>query len=162
MKRLLISSLLVISFFSGCKFRGTWETTGDQFYSGLRSSEEFVAFKIPVRLAGFAVPGLEREARQLLKEVHSIGVLVMNEKAYPGENLKLGSAIHSSFCRRGYMDMMTIHQSGQKIHVNALEEGGKIRELVLIVASEEEFVFIKLKGRITPENFINFANKYQS
>ena len=147
---------------AGCSLSETWETEGDKFYSGLRSSEEFVGFKIPVRLASFAVPGLEREARQLLREVHSIGVLVLDEKAYPGENLKLGSAMHSSFCRRGYLDMMTIHQSGQKIHVNALEEDGKIRELVLIVASDEEFVFIKLKGRITPENFVNFANKYQS
>jgi hypothetical protein len=43
-----------------------------------------------------------------------------------------------------------------------LKKMEKYVNLIIIVASEEEFVFIKLKGRITPENFVNFANKYQS
>ena len=162
MKKLSFILLVTISITAGCSFSGLEKTTGDAFYRGLKSTDEFMAFSVPVRMAYLVIPRHEKEARALLKDVHNIGVLVLRNGEKSEDNLKLAAAMNASFTRQGYLDYMTIHDSGNKIHVNVMEDSGRIRELLLVVASPEEFVFIKIKGNISLQNFVNFANNYQA
>lgn len=160
--RIIILLLVLLAGFFGCVPAGDYSSTADVYFKGLKSTDEFVAFRVPVRMAYLAVPKHEKEARQLLKEVHSIGLVVLPKGHGAAENLLLGAALQKSLSRNGYSDMLTIVQSSQKIHVNVLEREGRIREMVMIVASEEDFVFIKIKGSISVQNFANFVNKHQS
>ncbi len=120
-----------------------------------------MAFRIPVSMACLIGPKQEREARQILKEVHSIVLVVLPQGNDPVETLKLGSAMHSGLIRSGYPDMISIVQSGQKIHVNVLEREGRIREMVMIIASDNDVVFIRIEGNISWQNFANFVNRRQ-
>ena len=137
-------------------------TSADAIYHELKSTDEFMAFSIPVRLTYLFIPRGEKEARELLKNVHHVGILKLRNYETGKETHKLASAVNESLARKGYQDFMTIHDSGNQIQINVMEDSGRIRELVLLIASHEEFVYIQIKGKISLQNFVNFARNYQS
>jgi len=124
---------------------------------------EFTSVNVPVWLAKPFVKNALREDAEseevinLIKKIKKIRVLTVEN----GDK-KMLKDFSQYLSKNNYEDWVTIKHDGQNVNIQALQKGDQINKLMLLVNSGEEFVFVDIKGKFTPEDIskvINAADK---
>jgi len=124
---------------------------------------KFTAINVPVWLAkpfvknALREDGESEEVINLIKKIKKIRVMTV-ENGDP----KMLKDFSQYLSKNSYEDWVTVKHDGQNVNIQALQNGDQIKKLMLLVNSDEEFVFVDIKGKFTPEDIsrmINAANE---
>jgi len=120
---------------------------------------KFVSVNVPVFLAkpfvkqALREDGESEEVIALVKKIKKIKVLTVengDKKMLADFSKYLGS--------NNYQDWVTIKHDGDNVNIQALQDGDVIKKLMILVNSDDEMVFIDVRGKFTPQDISNLIN----
>lgn len=152
----ILFTWIVLILMSSCS-EGPNTGSFANFYNANKDNEDFFTFNVSPTLARLFLSKEDRETIDFLKGMKSIKLMV-----YKGDEQKgtyYAQSLKRSLPEARYQDMMTVNNGGDKIEFKVRERCNKIREMIVIVADEESFVALDLKGRISLEKAIDLAKK---
>jgi hypothetical protein len=153
MKKIILSALILvvgISLFA--------QPAGfDRLYYSYKGEEGVVALRIPgfvMKLAG-SIADLDREEKQLLRSLHSVTVLTIEEAdLYPDVNFT--EEVNLSRMKGGYKLLLEVHDGDEDVLIAAREKNGKIRDLIVVVGGDEN-VLVHVRGRMNSNLLENLS-----
>ena len=120
---------------------------------------EYTSVNVPVWLAkpfvktALREDGESEEVVQLVKKIKKIRILTVENG-----NPKLLKDFSAYLGKNNYQDWVTVKHEGQNVNIQALQDGDVIKKLMLVVQGDQDFVFIDVKGKFTPEDISNVIN----
>ena len=127
---------------------------------------KFTSINVPVFLAKPFVKNALREDNEseevvnLVKKIKKVKVMTIEN----GDQQMLND-FSNYLLQNNYQDWATIKKDGQKINIQALQDGDVINKLMILVKSDEKMVYVDVKGKFSPEdisNVINAASKSET
>lgn len=124
---------------------------------------EFTSVNVPVFLAKPFVKAALREDNEseevikLVKSIRKIRMMTV-ENGSP----KLLHDFSRYLAGNKYEEWATIKHNGQNVHLQALQNGDSIEKLMIVVHSDQDLIFIDVKGKFTAEQISNVINSGSS
>ena len=127
---------------------------------------KFTSINVPVFLAKPFVKNALREDNEseevvnLVKKIKKVKVMTIEN----GDQQMLND-FSNYLLQNNYQDWATIKKDGQKINIQALQDGDVINKLMILVKSDEKMVYVDVKGKFSTEdisNVINAASKSET
>lgn len=78
------------------------------------------------------------------------------------ESRSIFTRINKGLKEKKYSSIMEVIESDSRIAVKALEEKGRIKEMVVLINDQSSFVCITMKGHIDPVSFLKFVETVTS
>lgn len=160
-----ISLAILILFAIGLSSCGTPKTTA-QFYHTHKHKEGVTNFKMPGWLiwigGGIAQSAVQdpnaKAGLRLARKVKKLRFM-----ATEGDN-PITAAEVSDFITNirstGYEDLLIVQDGSSTVHMLSREKKEKLKNLVILVNDEEEFVFMDMKSRLKYEDLTGLANSF--
>ena len=142
---------------------GSPKTTA-QFYHTHKHKEGVTNFKVPGWLIwvgggiaqGFVSEPDARAALKLARKVKKLRLMVA-EDYNPITTAEVNDFI-SNIRSNGFDDLIYVKDAESTVHILSREKKDKLRNLVILVTDEEEFVFMDMKSRLKYEDLSEFVN----
>ncbi len=160
-----ISLAILILFAIGLSSCSTPKTTA-QFYHTHKHKEGVTNFKMPGWLiwigGGIAQSAVQdpnaKAGLRLARKVKKLRFM-----ATEGDN-PITAAEVSDFITNirstGYEDLLIVQDGSSTVHMLSREKKEKLKNLVILVNDEEEFVFMDMKSRLKYEDLTDLANSF--
>lgn len=120
---------------------------------------KFTSVNVPVFLAKPFVKNALREDNEseevinLVKKIKKVKVMTIEN----GDQQMLND-FSNYLLQNNYQDWATIKKDGQKINIQALQDGEIINKLMILVKSEGKMVYVDIKGKFAPDDISNLIN----
>lgn len=120
---------------------------------------KFTSINVPVFLAKPFVKNALREDNEseevvnLVKKIKKVKVMTIEN----GDQQMLND-FSNYLLQNNYQDWATIKKDGQKINIQALQDGEIINKLMILVKSEGKMVYVDIKGKFAPDDISNLIN----
>lgn len=141
------NSLLIIGLaivLSSCASK----TSFNSFYSENKADCEF-SISTPAFFANLFIPKDDiKEYEQLLKKVKHYKVMIFSDGSS-----SLDKRFDKFIKRKNYTSIFKINSDGDKVQLYFLEKKNTIKEIVLKIKSDEDFVVLGLKTNISESDF---------
>ena len=149
MKNILI--VLVTGFLlTSCASSSNFNT----FYKDNRSNADF-SISTSAFFVNIFLPKEEfREYKDLFKKVKKYKVMVFSD-----ESNKLDRDFNRFVKRKNYTSIFKINDKGQKVDFYFLMDGSNIKEMVVRVKGDDEFILVGLKTNILEQDLYNILDK---
>lgn len=157
-------TILILAFFTL-----SWSPCGAQkpttlFYHTHKHKEGVTNFKMPgwlIWLGGGIAQGFAREPEakaglKLARKVKKLRLLA-TEDGSPITSAEVNefiTDIHSS----GFEDLLVVKEGSSTVHILSREKKEKLKNLVILVNDEEEFVYMDMKSRLKYEDLSELVN----
>jgi hypothetical protein len=106
------------------------------------------------------IPSENQDIKEALRNIRRVRLLMCDDAANRcGE---IGDCMHDFseyFSQSGYVEIMQVRDKNSYISINALPGDKCLRNLIMIVSSDNDFVVIHLSGSMTFEDFIEIINE---
>ena len=129
-------------------------TTYQSFY---KENREFAQFAIgtPAFIANIFIPKEELdEYGELLKKMRHYKVMIFEEN-----NDELNNLFNSFVQKRNYTSLVRVQENGNKVHFFYLKQNDLIKEMVLKVQDENEFVLIGVKTKLYEHELVEILDR---
>lgn len=137
---ILAAALLLTSCASKSSF--------NSFYEENKAESEF-SISSPAFIANLFIPKDDvREYEDLFKKVKHYKVMIFSEGS-----ASLDRKFEQFIKQKNYETIFSIKQNGEKVQLYFLQDKNAIKEIVLKVKSEEDFVVLGLKTNISEADF---------
>jgi len=124
------------------------QTSFNSFYSENKHDCEF-SISTPAFVANLFIPNEDvKEFETLLKKVKHYRVMIFSEGSR-----SLNKKFNRFIKQHKYTSIFRLNEKGEQVELYFLQKKNKIRELVLKVKSDEDFVLLGLKSNISEEDF---------
>ena len=124
------------------------KTSFNSFYSENKHDCEF-AISSPAFVANLFIPKEDvKEYKSLFKKVKHYKVMVFSEGSQT-----LNRKFDKFIKRKNYTSIFRLNENGEQVQLYFLEKKNSIKEVVLKVKSDSEFVVLGLKTNILEEDF---------
>lgn len=143
---ILVAAVLLTSCASKSSF--------NSFYTEHKDECEF-SISTPAFFANLFIPKDDvEEYKDLFKKVKHYKVMIFeNEKA------SLDKQFDRFIKRKNYASIFKVKSNGDQVQLYFLENKNTIKEIVLKIKSDEDFVVLGLKTNISEKDFNNFIEK---
>ena len=143
---ILVAAVLLTSCASKSSF--------NSFYAEHKDECEF-SISTPAFFANLFIPKDDvEEYKDLFKKVKHYKVMIFeNEKA------SLDKQFDRFIKRKNYASIFKVKSNGDQVQLYFLENKNTIKEIVLKIKSDEDFVVLGLKTNISEKDFNNFIEK---
>lgn len=150
------------AFFTGCQN----DRAGETLIRSYESQAGVVTFKIPPALIGNILARDEPETREMFRNMESIKIILVDMgKVKAGDQAGFVSAFEEGLRSLGFDTLFMTSSEGQTVHVLSLEEEErdivKIREIMILITGEDEFLGLSVTGDIDPDRVIEAAKEMQ-
>lgn len=143
MKVLIISLLALFLTTAGQAQRGVNAIYREYKHAG----DERIHFKVPGFVFWLASQfGENRTERRLIRSVRNVKLLVIEKgnPITPAETDKMIRRVEKS----GLENLIMVRDGSTRVHIMVREKKGKIRNLLILVNEEDEFVLISMRTRL--------------
>lgn len=139
----------------------------NHFYKKHKRSENVVKFTVPgwlVNIASSIVASTtddeqEKKAIKLAKKIKKLKLLVMeNENTVKKQDYK---NLIIDLKDNSFEDLLVVNSEGTKVNMLIREKKGKIKNFLLLVNDEEEFVMISIKSKLKIEDLQQLIDSLQ-
>ncbi|MFW6222986.1 MAG: DUF4252 domain-containing protein, partial [Bacteroidota bacterium] len=129
-----------------------------------RSEAGFIGFGIPAGLVRAFIPEhQEPELKALLRDVRMVRFLINDGESRHARK-------YARFCAFDMMDaintnddykkLLTVKSANENVSITMRQNPkGMIKEILIMVQSEDELVAVEILGNINPQHLVDFANK---
>jgi hypothetical protein len=123
---------------------------GDPFeklYSKYAENEDITSINLTetmLRIASKFLDEEDVEAREVINSIESIKILVSEHKKVDGFFDDALAVINGG----NYEDIIRVNDADDKVRIAVDESGDRIRDIVILVESEDELVFMNITGDI--------------
>ncbi|MCB0593019.1 MAG: DUF4252 domain-containing protein [Lewinellaceae bacterium] len=155
-------SIVLLALFS--LFSCSSPKTTAQFYHTHKHKEGVSNFKMPgwlVWIGGGIAQGLvqDPEARAGLRLARKVKKLrfMATEDYNPITTAEVSDFVNN-IRSAGYEDLLQVKEGGSTVHILSREKKEKLKNLVILVNDEEEFVFMDMKSRLKYEDLSELVN----
>ena len=150
--------IVLLIFLTACARR---EHHGEEVIRGYESQAGVITFKIPPGLIGMFLSGdKSRETKDAFSEMESIKLILVDMSKVEAENIPdFTSGFEEKLFLSGFESFFVYNEEGSKVHILTLDEEEQIRELMVLVSGEGEFLGISLTGKINPDRFVDIARE---
>ncbi|MCO6493249.1 MAG: DUF4252 domain-containing protein [Phaeodactylibacter sp.] len=157
-------AILILVFFTLSWNPGSAQKPTTLFYHTHKHKEGVTNFKMPgwlIWLSGGIARGFAREPEakaglKLARKVKKLRFLVA-EDGSPISSAEVNefiTDIHSS----GFEDLLVVKEGSSTVHILSREKKEKLKNLVILVNDEEEFVYMDMKSRLKYEDLSELVN----
>ena len=152
--------LLLLIFLTACARR---EHHGEEVIRGYESQEGVLTLKIPPGLIGMFLSGDKtRDTKDAFSKMESIKLILVDMSKVKAENIPdFTLDFEEKLFLSGFESFFIFTEEGSKIHILSLDEEEVIRELMVLISGEDEFLGISLTGQINPDQFVEIAREIQ-
>jgi len=174
MKHLLILSLLIC-----CCITTTFAQTKKD--SGLRIEQDTIILEDHNNekdgtSVSLWIPGLvfkaaslfvdkqeEPEVKKLLVKLRSVRVLVKDGDFYAPRFERKYNRLAKRMKRRNFEPLILVNTGEEKVNltIKTNKRNNKIKQVAVVVNSEDSFVLVKAKGKINPQNLLKMTQEYK-
>lgn len=122
----------------------------DKLYSKYASTDGITSISLTESLIQIASKFLKEEdleAREVLKDIKSVKLLTSEGKTHSG----LSGDARKLLDTDGYEELLRVSEKDELVRIMVKETGSIIDDVVVLVDSPDEFVFINITGKIDPE-----------
>lgn len=124
------------------------KTSFNSFYEENKAESEF-SISSPAFIANLFIPKEDvREYEDLFKKVKHYKVMIFSEGS-----TSLDRKFEQFIKQKNYDAIFSIKQNGEKVHLYFLQDKNAIKEIVLKVKSDDDFVLLGLKTNISEADF---------
>lgn len=159
--RIIFFSLLVVGALQSCivSEKPNMDFFSDSGYNF--KDAKFTSFNVPLLLAKPYIKkalredgdGESEELISLIKKVSKIKVLTVEN----GSKEMLND--YAKFLNKNnYEDWATIKHNGENVNLRVKQNGETIKNMLIIVNSDKELVFVDVKGSFTPDDISKMIN----
>lgn len=120
----------------------------DKLYSKYSASEDVTSINLSesmISIASRFIGENDQDAKDLLASVKGLKVLISETP-----NSQLSSEAFSIARSGGYEELIRVNDGDDKVRIMVQEKGDLIQDVLVLVESDDEFVFINLTGNIDP------------
>ena len=119
--------------------------------------------KLPPGLIAVFFTGKEnQELKDAMKNMESVKVMLVDVNKSKSKDVR---AFSSEFMQKlkegGFIEMLTINDGGEKVSIMMLEDEEKIREMMVVIVSQDEFLGLSLTGEIEPGELSELLQKVE-
>lgn len=140
------------------------QNTAAQFYHTHKHKEGVTNFKMPgwaIWLGGGIAQGFvqdeaTRASLRLARKVKKIRFMT-TEGGNPISAAEVGAFV-SNIRQAGYEDLIFVRQEGTTVNIIGREKKEKLKNLIIMVNEEDEFVYMDMKSRMKAEDLTDFVN----
>lgn len=121
----------------------------DKLYTKYADSEEVTSINLTQSMIGLASKFIgedDVDAKKLLESVKGVKLLISESP-----NSKLKTDANTLVKSGSYEELMKIKDGADNIRIMVQESGDIIKDVIVLVDSPDEFVFINLTGNIDPQ-----------
>lgn len=150
--------LVLLIFLISCTRR---EHLGEEVIRGYESQVGVITFKIPPGLIGLFLSGdKSQDTKDAFSSMESIKLILVDMAKVEAENIPdFTSDFENKLLHSGFESFFIFNEEGSKVHILTLDEEEQIRELMILVSGEGEFLGISLTGQINPDSFVDIAGE---
>jgi hypothetical protein len=148
MKKYLIA-LVGILLLSSCATKSNFSS----FYKSNRSESDF-SINAPAFFVNVFVPKEDLgEYKDLIKNVKKYKVMTFSK-----ENERLERNFRRLIKNGNYASVLKVNEDGEKVDIYFLNDGETIKEIILRVKSDDEYVLLGLKTNLLQKKLNTFLN----
>ena len=150
--------IVLFIFLASCTGR---KHQGEEVIRGYESQAGVITFKIPPGLIGLFLSGNKsQDTKDAFSEMESIKLILVDMAKVEAENIPdFTSDFEDKLFLSGFESFFVFNEEGSKVHILTLDEEEQIRELMVLVSGESEFLGISLTGQINPDRFVDIARE---
>jgi len=158
MKRIAVVSVIMMSLLSGCLWAPGLDSVRRELQAqlpGAHFDRQFAISLGPISLGlARAVTGMiddkdAREARVYLKEVHKVKVAVYEAYDVPRDvRVHMPRKVREMLEHKGWEMAVKVRDEGEHVWILYKEKDSVVRNLFVIVLSEDQLVLVEADGRL--------------
>ncbi len=150
--------LVLLIFLISCTRR---EHYGEEVIRGYESQEGVITFKIPPGLIGLFLNGDKtQDTKDAFSEMESIKLILVDMSKVEAENIPdFTLDFEEKLFISGFESFFIFNEEGSKVHILTLDVEEQIKELMVLVSGEGEFLGLSLTGQINPDKFVDIARE---
>jgi hypothetical protein len=149
--------LFLLFFLSGCSSSLEKTRSFKTIFDHYRDKEGVGAIGFPPGLLSLVLnqdDPEQGELKGLMKELSSFSMLFLEEGVDAGDVKNDLSSVVTDFTNRNeFQDLFRLQSDGDDMFIRIQEKDGIVREVVLMIDSDESFAVIDLKGNIDIKHF---------
>jgi len=142
---ILIGGLLLTSCASKSNFHSFYKTNKSEADFSINAPPFFVNVFVPNEDLG--------EYKDLIKNVRKYKIMTFSK-----ENEKLERNFRKFIRNGNYASVLKVNEDGEKVDIYFLNEGDSIKEIILRVKSNDEYVLLGLKTNLLKKELNTFLN----
>ncbi|MCP4121626.1 MAG: DUF4252 domain-containing protein [Bacteroidetes bacterium] len=122
----------------------------DKLYTKYSATEGITSINLSesiIKIASKFLGDEDQEAKEVLNDIESIKLLTSEGTA----NAKLVSEAKGLLKSEGYEDLIRVNEGDEYVRIMVKESNEIIKDIIVYVESQDEFVFINITGDIDPE-----------
>lgn len=124
-----------------------------------RREEGFFTLSIPTSIIKILVPKDETEAKELLKDIKKIRLLVYDEGTTSSPIvISCKNDLEVLFKYGTYVDLLTINDDSETVKIRAIPDGDNLKELTIFVYNEGQLVVVNFVGTTDLNKMIQLVN----
>ena len=141
--------LLIPGFvLNSCKTSENYFNTR-KFIREYKKEPGFISLNLPKGIIRFFLDEGQPGSKELLKDLRRIRVLVSNSNSDAVLQYdKVYKELNSQLAESQFNDLMIINESGTEIKFKIHVKREKVREILVMINSDEDFILLSLKGKI--------------
>jgi len=162
MKTVKFNLFLLIAIISwlGLSCQGD-RSAGEEVMDSYENMDGVFTIKVPPGLVAVFITGQENhELKEAMRSMESVKIMLVDVNKSKSKDVKEFSyEFMQKLKEGGFTEMLTINDSGEKVTLMMLEDEEKIREMMVVIVSQDEFLGLSLNGEIEPEQLSELLKK---
>lgn len=143
------SLLIALILLSSC----ATQTSFNDFYQSNQKEADFSLGLNSSLISSFLSDEEYEDIKPLLKKAKHVRILVFSENSED-----MSKKFEKFISKSSFDDMVKIKDDSDKVNVFTLEEKDKIKEVVVEVRSDDDFVLLGLKTNLTEDDIAGLLN----
>ena len=136
-------------------------SAGEEVMDSYENMEGVFSIKVPPGLVAVFITGEEnQELKEAMRSMESVKIMLVDVNKSKSKDVKeFSSEFMQKLKKGGFTEMLTINDSGEKVTLMMLEDEEKIREMMVVIVSQDEFLGLSLSGEIEPDQLSELLQK---
>lgn len=145
--------LLIVSFLAAAC---TNDKAGEVVINAYEEHPGVITLKIPPGLIGVFISKDDADMKEAFRKMESIKLIMVDMAKTDSLEVKsFASGFEEKLELSGFTELISVNDGGERIKILILEKESKIREMMGLISSKEEFLGINLSGEIDPDQLAN-------
>jgi len=152
----LIKLFIITLFTAAC----TNDKAGEMVINAYEEHPGVITLKIPPGLIGVFISKDDADMKEAFRKMESIKLILVDMAKTDSLEVKsFASGFEDKLELSGFSELISLNNGGERIKILILEKEGKIREMMGLISSKEEFMGINLAGEIEPDQLANIIKE---
>jgi len=131
-------------FFCACEL----STTSTQIYEKYQKMDGFSQIIFPPKFVMKFITDENADQRDVIENMDDIRILFYNNKKDDNKSQQYFKKVNKRLTEEGFEDMLIIHEKNTKIVIKIKMKNDKVRELIALSNSEDNFSMLMISGKV--------------